>query len=204
MSEQPAGLTHIAASGEAHMVDVGDKAETVRVAVAEGHIRMRPETLTIIRDGNAKKGDVIDTAPVWQGVVETVPLVVQQDVAVTMSRDARKNMQVTARYDAPLEAPIQKGQEVGTVEISAPNMPTKSYPLYAGEDVPELGLFGKAMSALSKQAGATTALAAAHPLKSIRLLAAVLVQALCSRRRPSWTSPRALNSPPLSSIPFSP
>ncbi len=62
MSEQPAGLTHIATSGEAHMVDVGDKAETVRVAVAEGHIRMKPETLTIIRDGNAKKGDVIGTA----------------------------------------------------------------------------------------------------------------------------------------------
>ncbi len=44
------------------MVDVGDKAETVRVAVAEGHIRMNPETLAIIRDGNAKKGDVIGTA----------------------------------------------------------------------------------------------------------------------------------------------
>ena len=55
-------LTHIGASGEAHMVDVGDKTETVRVAVAEGRIRMNPETLTIIREGNAKKGDVIATA----------------------------------------------------------------------------------------------------------------------------------------------
>ncbi len=55
-------LTHIAASGEAHMVDVGDKAETVRIAVAEGRIRMKPETLALIREGNAKKGDVIGTA----------------------------------------------------------------------------------------------------------------------------------------------
>lgn len=55
-------LTHIDASGEAHMVDVGDKAETVRVAVAEGFVKMRPETLALIRDGNAKKGDVIGTA----------------------------------------------------------------------------------------------------------------------------------------------
>ena len=55
-------LTHIDASGEAHMVDVGDKAETVRVAVAEGFVKMKPETLTLIRDGNAKKGDVIGTA----------------------------------------------------------------------------------------------------------------------------------------------
>ncbi|MCJ7995815.1 cyclic pyranopterin monophosphate synthase MoaC [Rhizobium cremeum] len=56
------GLTHISASGEAHMVDVGDKAETVRVATAEGHVRMAAETLETIRSGNAKKGDVIATA----------------------------------------------------------------------------------------------------------------------------------------------
>ncbi|HBT68117.1 MAG TPA: cyclic pyranopterin monophosphate synthase MoaC [Agrobacterium sp.] len=55
-------LTHIDAAGEAHMVDVGDKAETVRIAIAEGFVRMKPETLTLIRDGNAKKGDVIGTA----------------------------------------------------------------------------------------------------------------------------------------------
>ncbi|WP_320195177.1 cyclic pyranopterin monophosphate synthase MoaC [Agrobacterium rosae] len=55
-------LTHIGASGEAHMVDVGDKADTTRVAVAEGFVKMKPETLALIRDGNAKKGDVIGTA----------------------------------------------------------------------------------------------------------------------------------------------
>lgn len=57
-----AGLTHIGASGEANMVDVGDKAETARSATAEGYVRMLPETLALIRDGNAKKGDVIGTA----------------------------------------------------------------------------------------------------------------------------------------------
>jgi cyclic pyranopterin monophosphate synthase len=62
MTAGKAGLTHIGASGEAHMVDVGDKAETERVAVAEGYVRMRAETLTLIAEGNAKKGDVIGTA----------------------------------------------------------------------------------------------------------------------------------------------
>ncbi|WP_430256632.1 cyclic pyranopterin monophosphate synthase MoaC [Neorhizobium sp. DAR64872/K0K18] len=57
-----ATLTHIDAAGEAHMVDVGDKTETVRSAIAEGHVRMLPETLALILDGNAKKGDVIGTA----------------------------------------------------------------------------------------------------------------------------------------------
>lgn len=55
-------LTHINAAGEAHMVDVGGKAETVRTAVAEGLVRMRPATLEAILAGNAAKGDVIGTA----------------------------------------------------------------------------------------------------------------------------------------------
>lgn len=66
MSERPSpagtGLTHIGASGEAHMVDVGGKAETVREAVAEGSVRMQAETLAMILAGNAKKGDVLSTA----------------------------------------------------------------------------------------------------------------------------------------------
>ncbi|CCM75697.1 cyclic pyranopterin monophosphate synthase MoaC [Rhizobium mesoamericanum] len=62
MSGGQPGLTHIDASGEAHMVDVGDKVETTRVATAEGHVRMAAETLDLIRAGNAKKGDVIGTA----------------------------------------------------------------------------------------------------------------------------------------------
>ncbi|KAA0697454.1 cyclic pyranopterin monophosphate synthase MoaC [Neorhizobium sp. P12A] len=62
MAAEKTGLTHISASGEAHMVDVGEKAETARVATAEGHVRMNPETLELIRQGNAKKGDVIATA----------------------------------------------------------------------------------------------------------------------------------------------
>lgn len=56
------GLTHFDAGGQAHMVDVGDKAETHRIAVASGSIRMKPETLAIIQSGSAKKGDVLGIA----------------------------------------------------------------------------------------------------------------------------------------------
>lgn len=55
-------LTHISANGEAHMVDVSGKADTTREATAEGFVRMLPETLALIRSGDAKKGDVIGTA----------------------------------------------------------------------------------------------------------------------------------------------
>lgn len=55
-------LTHIGKSGEAHMVDVGEKASTSREATAIGHVKMLPETLKIVMEGNAKKGDVLATA----------------------------------------------------------------------------------------------------------------------------------------------
>ncbi|MBB3861101.1 cyclic pyranopterin phosphate synthase [Novosphingobium hassiacum] len=56
------GLTHIDSAGNARMVDVGGKAETQRVAIAKGAIRMTAATLTAIRDGNAPKGDVLGAA----------------------------------------------------------------------------------------------------------------------------------------------
>jgi len=55
-------LSHIDAKGEAHMVDVGAKEITRREAVVTGSISMLPETLAMILDGNAKKGDVLGTA----------------------------------------------------------------------------------------------------------------------------------------------
>ena len=55
-------LTHFDPQGQAHMVDVSAKAETHRVARATGTIRMQPATLALIREGTAKKGDVIGVA----------------------------------------------------------------------------------------------------------------------------------------------
>ena len=57
-------LTHFDGQGQAHMVDVGAKPATHRIAIAEGRIVMSPETLAIILAGNAKKGDVLGIARV--------------------------------------------------------------------------------------------------------------------------------------------
>ncbi|HYF21256.1 MAG TPA: cyclic pyranopterin monophosphate synthase MoaC [Ramlibacter sp.] len=56
------GLTHFDAQGQAHMVDVGAKAASHRVAVASGRIQMEPATLDLVRQGTAKKGDVLGVA----------------------------------------------------------------------------------------------------------------------------------------------
>ncbi len=61
MSDEPQ-LTHLDAAGAAHMVDVGAKAVTERVAVAEGRVTLLPATLALIRSGTAPKGDVLAVA----------------------------------------------------------------------------------------------------------------------------------------------
>jgi cyclic pyranopterin phosphate synthase len=70
-------LTHFDASGEAHMVDVGEKPETRRVARASGTIGMSPETLRLILAGGAKKGDVLGVARIAaiQGAKRTGDLI---------------------------------------------------------------------------------------------------------------------------------
>jgi len=57
-------LTHVDEAGRAHMVDVGAKPETERIAVARGEVIMRPETLTLIQEGALRKGDVLTVAQV--------------------------------------------------------------------------------------------------------------------------------------------
>ena len=55
-------LTHFDAAGHAHMVDVSEKPVTARIAIARGTVRMSAETLALVTEGRAKKGDVLGTA----------------------------------------------------------------------------------------------------------------------------------------------
>jgi len=70
-------LTHFDPQGQAHMVDVGAKAQTHRIARATGVIRMQPQTLALVMKGDAKKGDVIGIARIAaiQGAKRTAELV---------------------------------------------------------------------------------------------------------------------------------
>ncbi|MBO9472342.1 cyclic pyranopterin monophosphate synthase MoaC [Shimia sp. R10_1] len=62
MSSNSSGLTHFDGKGDAHMVDVSEKAVTSRIATAEGWVKMAPATYDIIAEGRAKKGDVLGVA----------------------------------------------------------------------------------------------------------------------------------------------
>ncbi len=92
-------LSHFNDAGEAHMVDIGDKAASARRAVAEGRIEMRPETLALIREGGHRKGDVLGVARVAgiMGAKKTAELVpLCHPLALT-----RVEIELNAETDAP-------------------------------------------------------------------------------------------------------
>ena len=112
-------LSHLDSQGQAHMVDVGDKAETARIAVAEGSVVMQAETLAIVRAGDAKKGDVLGTARI-AGIMaakrahELIPLchpLLLTKIAVDLSIDealpgvrVRAEVRLTGKTGVEMEA----------------------------------------------------------------------------------------------------
>jgi D-alanyl-D-alanine carboxypeptidase (penicillin-binding protein 5/6) len=90
-------------------------------------------------------GEVLDTAPVFMGAADSVPLVMPRDVELQMLRSARADMKVTLRYQSPLVAPIAQGQEVAVVTVEAPGLRPLDIPVVAGQAVEEMGLLGRMM-----------------------------------------------------------
>ena len=94
-------------------------------------------------------GDTVEKAPVWLGAQSTVPLVGGRELVVTMPRNWRSNAKIAIEYDSPVRAPVVRGSTVGQLVVSGEGVPTSSVPLLAGEDVPRLGLPGRAMAVLA-------------------------------------------------------
>ena len=94
-----------------------------------------------------KAGEKIADAEVWLGVGPKVPLVIGDNVTLTMPRSARKDMKVKYSYRGPIAAPIAKGQPVAKLTISVPGRPPMEHVLVAGEGVAALGLTGRLKAA---------------------------------------------------------
>ena len=96
----------------------------------------------------AKAGATIESAEVWLGDRRTIPLVSDRDIQLTVKRSARKEMTVTVEYAGPIPAPIAAGQPIAMLRVAAPDMPDRTFPLYAGVAVEQLGPLGRITSAL--------------------------------------------------------
>ena len=93
-------------------------------------------------------GDEVEQAEVWLGTEPLVPLVIKEDVVVTLNREARKKLTVRVEYDSPVPAPITEGDLIAHLMIEAPDMTSQRISLAAAHDVDQLDLFGRLFSAI--------------------------------------------------------
>lgn len=90
-----------------------------------------------------RAGETVDYAEVWLGDTPTVPLVISEDLAITMSRRQRSEMKVSIEYFNPVSAPIAKGQNIGELVVELRGREPLRIPLQAGQAIDDVGGFGK-------------------------------------------------------------
>jgi D-alanyl-D-alanine carboxypeptidase (penicillin-binding protein 5/6) len=88
-----------------------------------------------------KAGEVVGEAEVWAGELRTVPLAVREPVKLLMRRASREGLKVVLSYSEPVMSPVERGQALGKLTISAPGVPTVTVPVHAGASVDSGGLF---------------------------------------------------------------
>ena len=142
------GLTASAVRGGQRLIIVVNGLESMKQRAEEPRrlleMAFREYKTYPLYEANAK----VDTADVWNGAAGKVPLVTKQPIKAMMRRSVRPEMKVSVHYDGPLVAPIAEGQEVGSLEVSAPGAVTTTYPLYAGQAVKKVGPLGQIANTL--------------------------------------------------------
>ena len=95
-----------------------------------------------------KKNQIVTRAKVWMGEVGTIPIGLDKDLILTMSRKARKEMKVKVLMKTPIQAPVRKGTVVAKLKIELPNQREISLGLKSHENVNKLGAFSRLGRAL--------------------------------------------------------
>lgn len=94
--------------------------------------------------------DTIEEVPVYLGERSRVPMVGGRDLVLTLPRQWRRNLQVRLRYEAPLTAPVARGQQIGEMLVGGQGVPELRIPLLAGADVARLGLVSRIPAVVSR------------------------------------------------------
>ena len=95
-----------------------------------------------------ERGAVVEQADVWLGEEDTVPLVTETDIKISLPRASRRGLKVKVVYEGPVPAPIEKGAQIAKLVIAAPEFRTVEVPLAAGADIRRLGALGRLGAAI--------------------------------------------------------
>ena len=142
------GLTASAVQGDRRLILVVSGLESVRERSEESERLLRWGFREFDNYALFKANDTVDEAPVWLGEATTVPLVANEDLVLTLTRNARKGMKVSVNYASPIPAPIEQGQQLAQLVVTPSEGDAVSFPLYAGASVAQKGPFGRLVSAV--------------------------------------------------------
>ena len=137
------GLTGTAKRGERRLILVVNGLPSMKARAEESERLMEWGFREFDNVVLFRAADTVEEAPVYLGERPTVPLVGGRDLVLTLPRAWRRQLEVKVRYDAPLAAPVAKGQEAGRMEVAGPGVPPMSLPLIAGADVARMGLVSR-------------------------------------------------------------
>lgn len=143
------GLAASAVRGDRRLILVVNGLPSMRARSTESHRLMAWGFREFRNFSLYNKGDEVAQADVWLGAEDSVPLVIDRDLRVTLPRGARKKATVKVVFTGPIPAPIAKDAEVAQLEIAAPDIETIRIPLKAGKEVPRLGFVGRLSAGLS-------------------------------------------------------
>ncbi|MCW5699326.1 MAG: D-alanyl-D-alanine carboxypeptidase [Rhodospirillales bacterium] len=137
------GLTASARRGDRRLIMVLNGLPSIKARTQESERVMSWGFREFSNHSLAKAGETISEAEVWLGTQGTVPLTVAKDLVITLPRNARKDMTMTVRYNGPIPAPINQGEAIAVLNVTAPEMVPAEIPLVAATTVERAGLFGR-------------------------------------------------------------
>ena len=90
-----------------------------------------------------KAGETVTEVQIWMGEHGSVPLLIERDLIITLSRKVRRGMKVKVAMETPAPAPVKKGDVLATLKVELPGRPTMKIPLVSGADIGQLGVFSR-------------------------------------------------------------
>jgi len=142
------GLTASATRGDRRLILVVNGLSSVKERAREAERLMAWGFREFENYALLKAGEMVTDAEVWLGQDPTVPLMIENDLTITLPRKARREMKVTVRFDGPVPAPVRRGTPLATLSVAAPGRDPVEVPLVAGADVEQLGVVGRLGAAL--------------------------------------------------------
>lgn len=146
------GLMGSALRGDRRVVMVLNGMASMNERAQESARMMEWALASFVNANIFQKGTKVADAPVAMGVERWVPLVVNEDLKITLPRGsaAGNGIRATASFKGPLEAPVKQGQQVGVVRVEIPNMQPIELPIHAAKDIPRLGFFPSLVEKLER------------------------------------------------------